>query len=217
MRVSRCWWAPSGVEGDGPYYIGGVRATLQGSLASSYLNGAVAAVIGHDFINSPITYAAHFTGKSYFSDSLYVASGASTGFAGTFNGSVLASGYFTFPDARLKRDIRPLPQALERLMRLQPKTYSYAGVASGLSTQRSEEMGLLAQEVEMVLPQLVKQTALKDGSGEPVGEYKAVDYASLIPVLVKGMQEQQELIQAQQARLLQLEAAVQRLGASSKP
>ncbi|NTX09064.1 tail fiber domain-containing protein [Myxococcus sp. CA040A] len=208
---------PASSSANGPYYIGGMRASLLGTLNNTTLNGAAAAVIGKDYINNPITYAAHLTGKSYFSDGIFVASGASTsGIAARFNGDVLASAYYTFSDARLKKDIRPLPEALERLMQLQPKTYSYSGPASALSTRHGEEMGLVAQEVEKVFPQLVKQTSLRDASGGVVGEYKAVDYASLIPVLVKGMQEQQDVIQAQQARLLQLEAAVQRLNSPGK-
>lgn len=208
---------PAYAAGYGPYSIAGVRASIQGTLSNTSLNGVASALIARDDINSPLTYAAHLSGKSYFSDGVYVASGASTnGFAGSFNGALLASAFYSLSDARLKKDIRPLPSALERLVQLKPKTYTYAGAASSPGMRKGEEMGLLAQEVEKVFLQLVKQATLRDGSGAVAGEYMAVDYASLIPVLVKGMQEQQELIQAQQARLLQLEDTVQRLRSSGR-
>ncbi|MFY2561272.1 tail fiber domain-containing protein [Corallococcus terminator] len=205
---------PAYASQTGPYYIGGVRASLQGTLSNTSIKGVVAAISADDSINTPITFGAHIQGKSYFSDGLYVAGGASTGgFAGSFNGGLVASGFYTLSDARLKSDVRPLAPALDKLVQLQPKSYVYSGAASVLPTRKGGEMGLVAQDVEKIFPQLVKQTTVRDASGGVVGEYKAVDYASLIPVLIKGMQEQQDIIQAQQARLLQLEARVQRLSA----
>jgi hypothetical protein len=55
--------------------------------------------------------------------------------------------------------------------------------------QRQPTLGLIAQEVEPVMPELVLRGAdAKDSLG--------LNYLGLIPVLVKGIQEQQEQIDA---------------------
>jgi trimeric autotransporter adhesin len=49
----------------------------------------------------------------------------------------------------------------------------------------SREIGLLAQEVEKVMPAVVNE---KDG-------YKGVDYAKLVPLLIEAIKEQEKRIQ----------------------
>lgn len=72
------------------------------------------------------------------------------------------------------------------------------------------EFGLIAQELETVLPELVfdKKVYLK-GVGET--DLKTVNYIGLIPILTKAIQEQQEIIESQEARIAKLEMMVQEL------
>ena len=58
-------------------------------------------------------------------------------------------------------------------------------------------MGLIAQEVQAVLPELVSE----DGEG-----YLSVNYANLVAVLVEANKEQQKLIEDLQKRVEKLEA-----------
>jgi hypothetical protein len=58
------------------------------------------------------------------------------------------------------------------------------------------QIGLIAQEVEKVFPELVT----KDGQG-----YKAVEYQNLVPVLIEAIKQQQAKIEDLEARLQQLE------------
>jgi hypothetical protein len=82
--------------------------------------------------------------------------------------------------------------------------------------------GLIAQDVQKVLPNLVKnskfETELATEPVLPSGkegiksttaksetiDFKAVNYTELIPVLIKGMQEQQQRIEDQQQKITQL-------------
>ena len=71
-------------------------------------------------------------------------------------------------------------------------------------------MGLIAQELEEVLPQLVRTTVipeLTDSMGNILAveqEYKMVNYIGLIPVLIAGHKEQQVTIEEQQAEIAAL-------------
>jgi hypothetical protein len=57
-----------------------------------------------------------------------------------------------------------------------------------------EENGFVAQEIQKVLPFIVKEGTDKD-------KILSVDYNSIIPLLTKGIQEQQKIIQEQQNQI----------------
>jgi hypothetical protein len=89
-------------------------------------------------------------------------------------------------DARYKKQITPLEHSLEKIMAI-------SGVEYFMRTDEFPsnhfdnklQVGLIAQDVEKVLPQAVQTGA--DG-------YKAIDYARVVPLLVEGMKEQQKEI-----------------------
>ncbi|HWO02191.1 MAG TPA: tail fiber domain-containing protein, partial [Blastocatellia bacterium] len=65
--------------------------------------------------------------------------------------------------------------------------------------EKSDEalnLGLIAQEVEPLIPELVS-------TGTDAEQTKGLNYIGLIPVLVKGVQEQQTQIEGQQKRIIQ--------------
>jgi len=53
-----------------------------------------------------------------------------------------------------------------------------------------KQYGLIAQEVEDVLPELVKSMKVGDDQ-----EYKSVNYNALIPILIEAIKEQHEEIE----------------------
>jgi hypothetical protein len=98
-----------------------------------------------------------------------------------FNGSVTGVGAYNSSDQRLKQDIRPLTNALALVQRLHGRRYQWnaLGVQRG-GQAHAEQVGVLAQELEQVLPELVNTGP--DG-------YKAVNYAQLTPVLIEAIKE----------------------------
>ena len=93
---------------------------------------------------------------------------------------------------------RPLSGALAGVLALRGVRYRW----NALGQQRggaahAEQVGVLAQEVEKVYPELVSTGA--DG-------YKAVNYAQLTPVLIEAMKEQQQQIEAFKAQNQALQA-----------
>ena len=77
--------------------------------------------------------------------------------------------------------------------------------------------GLIAQELEEVMPELVStsiQPKVLDDEGKVIKkaiDYKAVNYTGLIPLLLAGMQEQQETIDEKDKQIEELNTVVYEL------
>jgi hypothetical protein len=116
-------------------------------------------------------------------------------------GQVRASGVVLTSDQRFKQHIRPLTSALASVLALRGVRYEWnaLGVQHG-GTVGAGQVGLIAQEVEKIYPELVST----DAQG-----YKAVNYAQLTPVLIEALKEQQAQIEAlkQQAAATNTRAA----------
>jgi hypothetical protein len=91
-------------------------------------------------------------------------------------------------DRRLKENIRRLPYGLKELMQLKPVAYSWK------SDPSSKKIGLIAQEVQQVVPEVVHD-----------GEYLGMNYGELVPVLINAIQEQEQRIEQLEARVRLLE------------
>jgi hypothetical protein len=135
-------------------------------------------------------------GSSTYSHGVYGES--TTGWAGYFQGNVYVTGTVTQnSDVRLKQGVRTLSYGLHDVMQLRPVSYTWTQTSN-----RHEQLGLLAQEVEAVVPELV--TTANDAD-----QTKGINYIGLLPVMIKAMQEQQDIIAALNARVKALELALQ--------
>jgi hypothetical protein len=106
-------------------------------------------------------------------------------------GTVQASTVAITSDIRLKTNITPLTEVLEKLAQLRGVSFEWNDEykALGLGTGR-REIGVIAQDVEAVFPELV--TTWGEG-------YKAVDYGKLSGVLIEAIKELQATTAAQLA------------------
>ncbi|MCF8462248.1 MAG: tail fiber domain-containing protein [Flavobacteriales bacterium] len=106
---------------------------------------------------------------------------------GGFNNSTGV--YTSVSDKRLKKNIESLDGMLGKIMLLNPSKYNF-------KTQSDDEAkcyGLIAQELEEVFPEFVTING-DDSNGNGITDLRMVSYTELVPVLIKGMQEQQEMI-----------------------
>lgn len=87
---------------------------------------------------------------------------------------------------RFKRDVEPLTDGLAQIMALRPKNFFYDAQHGDRGARR--QYGFMAEDVVHVLPGLVPL----DGAGLP----QSVDILGMVPVIVRGMQEQERRIQA---------------------
>ena len=101
-------------------------------------------------------------------------------------GRVTNASVGTPSDRRLKRDWVPLTGSMEKLGRIVPYTYYWKEGSS------ARQLGVMAQEVERVLPELVHTR--DDG-------YRTVNYSGFVPLLLNALQEQQHTIDSLHERL----------------
>ncbi len=141
------------------------------------------------------------------------ASGATTNYAGMFQGNVVPSANNTYDlgtttlrwqdvwcnrnafngsDIRLKKEVYTTEYGLKELMKLRPVNYTWRN-------NNRQDIGFIAQEIKEVLPELVMES--KDSINTLLMNYQGV-----IPVLVKAVQEQQQLIDKQNQAIKKLEA-----------
>ena len=106
-------------------------------------------------------------------------------------------------DIRFKRNITPLEGSLEKVEKLQGVSYDWRTEEfKEKHFEEGRQIGLIAQEVETVLPELVKT--------DPQG-YKAVSYEKLTAVLIEAMKEQQKEIEQYKSKQVELEERIKRL------
>jgi hypothetical protein len=125
------------------------------------------------------------------------------GYAAYFSGNVYCSGSYLPSDEKLKENIQPMQNALDKIMKLEVSTYNFKATEfpeMNLPTDRQN--GFIAQNIESVFPELVKFNPAKK---EQPAEFKAVNYTGLIPVLTEAIQEQQRLLETKDTRIDQLQ------------
>lgn len=90
-------------------------------------------------------------------------------------------------DGTKKKQIEPTQYGLKQLMKIRVVEYTYL-------SDDTNHIGLIAQELKDIIPEAVKDN----------GSYLSVDYNEVLPVVIKSIQEQQDLIDELKAELEQL-------------
>ena len=117
------------------------------------------------------------------------------------------NGAINTSDIRDKKNIKPLAYGLESLLKLNPVTYEWKNGSYG----GGAKLGLIAQEVLSVIPEVVKthETITTDEVSKQTRDKEmdryGIYYSDLIPLLIKSIQEQQQKITTLEARLKALE------------
>ncbi|MEX2483202.1 MAG: tail fiber domain-containing protein, partial [Brumimicrobium sp.] len=134
-----------------------------------------------------------------------------------------ANGVINTSDRRDKKDIENLNYGLAEVMQLKPVSFNWKDQLNSPDKAGVKKLGLIAQDLYEVIPEVVKtKDYVKIGEDpdteEPIREVQeakrwGVYYSDLIPVLVKGIQEQQEIIENQNTKIESLESRIERLEA----
>ena len=103
-----------------------------------------------------------------------------------FSGNLSITGTFTaaadviaYSDKRLKENIKPIKNALEKVTQLQGITYNRKDI-----DDKSTKIGFIAQDIQKIIPEVVQDN----------DEYLGVSYGNITAVLVEAIKEQQKQI-----------------------
>lgn len=112
------------------------------------------------------------------------------------------------PDTKIKKNIEPIDNPLQRLIQLEPKKYEYnVGDYKHLKLQQGSQYGFIAEDIQSIFPDLVKEKSVNYMFGKNVyrnSTIKTIDETSLIPILVASIKEQQAEIEKLKMEVLQL-------------
>ena len=110
--------------------------------------------------------------------------------------------YGTISDIKLKENIVDATPKLASLMQLKVRNFTLKA-----DETKAKQLGFIAQEVQEVFPACVEAfDDIDPDTKEKTGETLTVKTAILIPMLVKAIQEQQDIIKSLTARIAALEA-----------
>lgn len=102
--------------------------------------------------------------------------------------SIQVQNVYNYSDARAKKNIKNVMNGMGIIKQLRPVSYDFINASSAKTGGAGNEIGLLAQEVEEVLPNVV----FTDDEGK-----KMINYTALIPLIIdaiKSMQKEIDLL-----------------------
>ena len=125
---------------------------------------------------------------------IHAHNGSNTLFQVKTDGEVLArdnitafntSGFSSISDKRLKTNIQPISQSLNKILKLEPKNFSWI-------ENNERDSGFIAQDVEKVIPEVVQETkgfVDIDSNETEDTKYKTIAYSKLTIYLVDAIKE----------------------------
>ena len=130
------------------------------------------------------------------SSSVSISGGSISGLTSlAVSGAITATGDITAfsSDARLKDDIQTITDALFKVNLITGITYKHNDLAKSFGyTDENRFAGVLAQEVEVVLPEVVVPAPFDvadDGTSKSGENYKTVKYEKIVPLLIEAIKE----------------------------
>jgi len=105
------------------------------------------------------------------------------------SGNMVSAGNVTaYSDPRLKENFTNIKDAVSKVKLLNGGTFNWkTGIAHTEVKAGSKDYGILANEVEAIMPEIVTQSIELDGES-----YRTVDYSKIVPLLIEAIKEQQE-------------------------
>ena len=176
-------------------------------------NGQVLSTDGSSNLNwytipTPVTGGATAGQLAIYTSAANIAGNSSVTFNGSnvsITGGLLATQDIVafYSDQRLKTDITPITNAVEKVKAISGVTYRTNDVAASLGIgDDREHVGVLAQEIQQVLPQVVLQAPfdIDPTNGSISGEhYLTVQYDKIVPLLIQAIKELSAEVEALKA------------------
>jgi hypothetical protein len=142
------------------------------------------------------------TNNSFYAMSYYNAGAGSYKFRVADSGNVTNTNnsYGAISDEKLKENIIDATPKLEKLKQVRIVNFNFIN-------DNQKQIGVIAQELENIFPNMVEETPDKDEDGKDLNTTtKQVKYSVFVPILIKALQEQETKIEELEARITTLEA-----------
>ena len=204
--IFRGSYAASSTQNNHPYYMMGLMLDYTGTANDG--NGFRMRMKSHDSADVGLT-----TNRTF----LYMSNTASTNYS---QGYIKPKGrttrgvnYTSASDGRLKENIVNTRFSIDDLMKVKVRDFNWIGSPKLCN-------GFIAQELELVYPEAVSHPEGCDGvtplpvtkpEDEKEQEIWTVDAGKITPLIIKGVQDQQRIIEKQQKLIEALEARIKRL------
>ncbi len=101
--------------------------------------------------------------------------------------------YYSLSDERMKANIQPLPPMMEKIKQLKVCSYEYINN----NPAHRQSIGFIAQDVEKIFPLFVHHNPNENNKGETL----TLDYSGFAVLAIKGIQEQQDIIEQHQREI----------------
>lgn len=169
-------------------FTGGQELILAAGESLGQIGGRIPAISGESVFNCAENGIVVYSSSNNWQSNQTTRTGTFCNSSG--NGSLpgtLSEG----SDIRLKTNIRTIPDALNKVMSLR------GAIFDRIDKDNQEEIGLIAQEVEEIIPQVVTESEyIFEGN-----KMKSVGYGKIVGLLIEAMKEQQAQIEDLKARL----------------
>ena len=150
-------------------------------------DGGTSTGIYNDVDNEWLFYAVHNSSSYMYHNNSNKIEATSGG--ASINGSLTASGNVTaYSDARLKKNVNTINDALGIVGKLR-------GVSFDWKESGKHSIGVIAQEVEKVLPEVVLESTATDPQTREETTVKTVDYGKIVGVLINAINELKEEVE----------------------
>ncbi len=177
--------------------IGAVNFSVAGNAAMGNVSVSGNLVLGNS--HNDLVSSSSAGGNVWFAGNLISSSNSfSLGTAQKPWQAIYAIKLVTTSDERLKKDIEPIEYGLDTVMQLRPVSYNWKDHPNDKKT-----LGLLAQEVEEVIEEVVSVT-------EDQQQARGIQYVNMVPVLIKAIQDQQTIIHHQEQKLRAQDQTIRR-------
>jgi len=216
-------WNSGSTNTDPIYHRGNVK--IGESTASTYnLHVSTGATSGTDMGWGSVEYIIDGINELQMSDSFSpITDNSISAGSGTKRWTAVyaANGTINTSDARDKMDVKPLTYGINEIMKLNPVTYKWKEEFEDNfkipSDQKETKIGLLAQEVLPILPEVIETHQWKEYEENPGVLVKeemprlGISYSEIIPVAIKAIQDQQQQINVLKKQKEALEKIVKTL------
>ncbi len=114
-------------------------------------------------------------------------------------------------DQRIKENIKPVEGAIAVIKKFNPVTFDWKeSYKKSRTSLKDHNYGLIAQEVEEIMPEMVTRIT-ENIDGKVIDDFRVLNKSPLITLLLKAVQEQQEIIDEQSLLISKLQKRMDRM------